>query len=231
MRIERLDWDSDFFGLRIGRVDIGSLEESAQLASQCSVIKNDFDLLYVFANHGLSFSASGATLMDEKVVYSLSDVSDPLMDRDIIPWSADRGVSDDLLHLALVSGEYSRFKLDVRLPKGSYERLYSRWIEQSVNRVIASEVFCYLVDGVPRGLATLNIKNNIGNIGLFAVHEDYRQRGIGTALMQYAVHFAQELQLQELSVVTQLANVPACKLYEKCNFKVESVIDVWHWWL
>ena len=58
MEIKRLDWDSDFFGLRIGRADIVSEEESKILASQNRVLKEYFDLIYVFASHGLGFSSA-----------------------------------------------------------------------------------------------------------------------------------------------------------------------------
>ena len=231
MNIDRLDWDSTFFGLRIGRVTINTIEDGCLLASQYSTIKKDYDLLYVFAPHGFSFSASGARLIDEKVTYTLHDNHTTPQDSNIILWDSQWGVTDDLRHLALVSGEYSRFKLDDRLPNGSYERLYSRWIEQSVNHAIATDVFCYLMDGVPKGLVTLNHKNGIGDIGLVAVHEDYHYRGIGTTLMQHAIHYPKEKNIQKLSVVTQLANVPACRLYEKNGFTIESISDVWHWWL
>ena len=142
-----------------------------------------------------------------------------------------RDVTDDLLHLALVSGKYSRFKLDRQFPAGSYERLYSRWIEQSVNHAMASEVFCYMVDGVPRGLVTLDNKNGIGCIGLVAIHEDFQKRGIGSVMMRHVVAYSIMSGLEKLSVATQLGNAAACRLYEKIGFEIESIIDVWHWWL
>ncbi len=231
MNIDRLNWDSNFFGLRIGRVAINTRKDSSLLANQSSSIKKDYDLLYVFAPHGLSFSASGARLMDEKVTYSFHDNHVASQDINIIFWDSQWGVSDELLHLALVSGEYSRFKLDNKFPIGSYERLYSRWIEQSVNHAIATDVFCYMIDGVPKGLVTLNHKNGIGDIGLVSVHEDCQHRGIGTSMMRHVIHYSNERQLQKLSVATQLANKPACKLYERSGFSVESITDVLHWWL
>lgn len=231
MNIDRLDWDSNFFGLRIGRIAINTREESSLLASRYSAIEKDYDLLYVFATHGLSFLASGARLIDEKVTYTFHDNHEASQDSNIILWDSQWGVSGELLHLALVSGEYSRFKLDDKFPVGSYEHLYSRWIEQSVNHATASDVFCYMIDGVPKGLVTLSHKNGIGNIGLVAVHEDCQHRGIGTAMMHNVIHYSKEKQLQKLSVVTQLANTPACKLYEKSGFTIESISNVWHWWL
>lgn len=231
MKIERLKWDSKFFGLRIGRVDIHSTDECECLKSQDATLKESFDLIYVFTNHGLGFSLANAKLVDEKVVYVLSDISKSEPNLDVTLWDCGKGMTEDLLHLALVSGRYSRFKLDKSLPVGSYERLYSRWIEQSVKGALASEVFCYMVEGIPRGLITLDNKNDIGTIGLVAIHEDFQHRGIGSAMMRHVIHYSKEKQIEKLIVATQLDNVPACRLYEKSGFIVESVTDVWHWWL
>ncbi len=231
MIINRLEWDSNFFGFRIGRVEIQSEDQGVILANQKSLLKSKYDLIYVFSSHGLGVFDSDAKLVDEKVIYTMSDDFCSEENPNVVLWDADLGVTEDLLHLALVSGAYSRFKLDERFPTGSYERLYSRWIEQSVNHTIATEVFCYVVDNTPRGEVTLNVNEGKGTIGLFAVHEDFQHKGIGSAMMQHVVYYAQRHHCKTISVATQLKNVPACRLYEKSGFVVESVTDVWHWWL
>lgn len=231
MMIEKLQWDSDFFGLRIGRVEISSEEEGDFLVSQIAEVKKEYDLVYVFASHGCELYTANARLVDKKVVYSLTDATRSELCKDVVLWDVDKGVTDELLHLTLVSGEYSRFKLDDGFPQGSYERLYSRWIEQSVNHKMASDVFCYMIDKAPIGLVTLNIKNGIGSIGLVAIHEDYQHRGIGSAMMSHVIRYSVEKQVDKLNVATQLDNIPACRLYKKNGFEVNSVTDIWHWWL
>lgn len=231
MIISRLDWDSDFFGLRIGRACISSEEEAEALKAQKNLAKENYDLVYVFGSRGSVFSAENAKLVDEKVVYVHNEPFSGKSDPNVVVWDANKGISDDLLHLALVSGKYSRFRLDKGFPMESYERLYSRWIEQSVNHVIASEVFCYMVEDVPRGLVTFDRKEYVGTIGLVAIHEDFQHQGIGTAMMHHTIHYAETMHCMKLSVATQFENSPACRLYEKNGFSVESITNVWHWWL
>ncbi|MBR5378401.1 MAG: GNAT family N-acetyltransferase [Bacteroidales bacterium] len=231
MKVERLSWDSEFFGLRIGHAFVGSIEDSCTLASQKDRLKADYDLVYVFSNQGVEFSCEGAKLVDQKMVYTLSDYSDLKVDENVIIWDCDKLVTDALLHLALVSGKYSRFKLDNRFPSGGYERLYSRWIEQSVNHAMATEVFCYMVGDTPKGLVTLDLNEGEGTIGLVAIAEDYQHRGVGTAMMRHVISYVQKHQCKKLSVATQYDNTPACRLYEKVGFRVESMTNVWHWWL
>ena len=63
-----------------------------------------------------------------------------------------------LTDLALLSGAYSRFKLDTNFKKKSYEHLYAKWIENSVNKKIA---FCVLIVGDeknPDGFITVQKK-------------------------------------------------------------------------
>ena len=136
-----------------------------------------------------------------------------------------------MLKLALVSGEYSRFRLDKRLTDDAYERLYSCWIEQSVKHIIATEIFCYMIDGKPKGLLTLNRQGMKGIIGLVATDPISQGNGIGGALLQYVKNFCAKNGVIELSVTTQLRNKAACHLYEKAGFIMESCTDIWHLWL
>lgn len=55
------------------RAEIASEVDGQTLAGQKELLKDCFDLVYVFANHGVSFFGVDAKLVDEKVVYALSD--------------------------------------------------------------------------------------------------------------------------------------------------------------
>ena len=70
MEIRTLQWDSDFFGLRIGRVDLYTKSDSEQLQSLHEELKQQFDLLYIFDANAIGFVADGAQLVDEKILYS-----------------------------------------------------------------------------------------------------------------------------------------------------------------
>ena len=70
MDIRVLQWDSEFFGLRIGRVNLQTKTDVEQLLSRHKELKQQFDLLYVFDINAVSFTADGARLVDEKILYS-----------------------------------------------------------------------------------------------------------------------------------------------------------------
>ena len=230
MEIIPLHWDSDFFGLRIAKAVVASEEDIVAISRQEGELRNHFDLMYIFSEPSLEMPFEKARLVDKKAVFSLSDFKHSEVNPSITSWDSPI-VSDALISLALVSGKYSRFKLDDSFPTGSYERLYTRWIEQSVNKAMATDVFCYMADDAPRGLVTLDFHDGQGVIGLVAVDEDYQHRGIGKALIKHAISYVHELQGERLSVSTQMDNEPACRLYSGCGFSLESVTKIWHWWL
>ena len=230
MEIVPLHWDSDFFGLRIAKAIVSSEKDVVALSRKEEDLQDRYDLIYIFSEPGLEILFEKARLVDRKAVYSLSTPVHFEVNPAITHWDSPI-TSDDLISLALVSGKYSRFKLDVSFPTGSYERLYTHWIKQSVNKTIATDVFCYMMDGRPLGLVTLDCRDGRNTIGLVAVDGDYQHHGIGTALVKHAVSYVYEHHGGRLSVTTQLDNKPACRMYIKCGFSLESIKNIWHWWL
>lgn len=231
MGIIPLDWDSEFFGLRIAKAVVSSEKDVVTLTQRARNLRKHFDLIYIFSEPVIDIPFENARLVDSKVVFSTDHLREYEDCPAIVLWESP-DVTDSLVSLALVSGRrYSRFKTDFRLPAGSYERLYTRWIEQSVNKSIATEVFCYLMEGRPRGLLTLDRKNELSTIGLVAVDEECQHQGIGTGLIRQAVSYVHKHGGERISVATQLDNKPACQLYSKCGFSLESVTKIWHWWL
>ena len=156
MEIVPLHWDSDFFGLRIAKAIVSSEKDVVALSRQEEYLQDHYDLICIFSLPGLEIPFEKARLVDRKAVFSLSAPEHFEANPAITRWDSPIA-SDDLISLALVSGKYSRFKLDERFPVGSYERLYSHWVAQSVNKTIATDVFCYMMDGRPLGLVTLTV--------------------------------------------------------------------------
>ncbi len=62
MNINTLDWDSRFFGLRIGRVELQTPADATALQKQHTELKQQYDLLYVFDTVKVGFAAAGAPL-------------------------------------------------------------------------------------------------------------------------------------------------------------------------
>ena len=230
--ISTLDWDSSFFGIRIGKASISSQDELDRILSLKNDLREKYDLIYVLSEPGLSFPTCEVSFSDTRVVYSalLSvPVSKP-SNLHIFEYTS-QNVSNELQELALASGVYSRFRLDSKFPPQSYERLYSRWIDQSVKHIMATEVFCYMNDNKTLGFVTLHRKGDTGDIGLLATSKESRRSGIGSTLLKFVRDYAVAKGCASLSVATQERNTAACGLYEKAGFSIMSKTAIRHWWL
>lgn len=232
MNIRKLEWDSDFFGMRIGRVDLQTAEDAAVLSAMRDELAESYDLLYVFDANHVGFTADGAKLVDEKVLYS-KPCEHKTSCMDVMMYDGCKP-TDSLYHLAHVSGGFSRFKLDEGFRAGDFERMYERWIENACPQEGTNkQIFVYCPDGIAKGMITVDY--NMGgsaHIGLVAVDPDCQHSGVGTKIMSTVEEFLyRKGTITTLEVPTQKANIDACRWYEKNGFRVESIVDIYHWWL
>ena len=229
--LRRLEWDSEFFKLKIGRLDLDSVEEFSEIIQKAEEMRHSYDLLYIFSEGILRQQFSNISLVDTKTIFTKQLVNRPKEIIDVSKYS-DSVVTSDLYRLALISGKYSRFQLDKRFACNAYERLYSRWIEQSVAGKMANGVFVHSSDGKIDGMITMSINDKEASLGLIAVDDAAQGRGIGTMLIRAVeAYLLNETLVTTLKVATQWENKAACHLYEKNGFEVESKTNIYHWWL
>lgn len=234
--INFLEWDSNFFGFKVGKSDLNNLESTASEYNRI-IKESDYKLIYCFADPTVGTASyieeiiNGAILVDTKVTYvkrvlkniNLESQTDQQIQSVIIN---DNEIQD----LAIQAGIYSRFCIDANFESPKYEQLYKLWIENSINRKIADEVVVYKEARKVEGLLTIGTKINRADIGLVSVDELARGKGIATKLLKYAEQYSSIHGFEELQVVTQQNNTPACKLYERYGFSLESTVNIFHIW-
>lgn len=228
MLIKNVRWDSGFFGKKIGRIALADLDPLIFEKE-----KDKFDLIYIEqvlkAGAHARHEFKEASFTDHKIAYAKHVEALPGLPAGISIFKSDRP-GKPLTALALQSGEYSRFRRDPDFSEKSYSDLYTEWIRNSVNHKLA---FCILIHGDPKdpdGFITLRKCGDTAHVGLFAVSKSARNRGIGKKLMQAAEFIAGKHHFPYISVTTQADNKLACRLYERCGFRTESVIYTYHWW-
>jgi len=80
-------------------------------------------------------------------------------------------------------------------------------------------IFFAHVEGVPAGqIKIIPWWNKFACIEELTVDIEFRERGVGRALMNHAIDWAREQKYPGITLETQTNNVPACSLYEKCGF-------------
>ncbi len=229
---KKLEWDSRFFNLKIiaAHQQLPADDDLFMLAQLME--QEDVDLTYFFTKVPLqSGSPIGFDLIfaDQKATYNKMVGDVPGADPNITAYSLAEP-NADLQMLAIESGHISRFNNDPNFSRQQFESLYKSWLEQSINKVIADEVLLYLQDKQPIGLITLSGRKGKGNIGLLSVDRRHRNKGIGKALLHAAENWFMQQGLSQAEVVTQLANTPACRLYERLGYRLKELENVYHLW-
>ncbi len=232
-----LEWDSAFFGFKTaaftsGRYTFDELDKTIRLMNQ-----GNYTLAYLFADPddsetNKSAKELGGVPVDEKVTFGMELLHIPVAGIGPEILSYPQGLPEPaLVKLAIESGEYSRFRTDKRFPEGSFEELYTQWITNSTTHRIATEVFVYRIKGEIRGMITLGMKDRRGIIGLIAVDEAAKGHGLGKKLVGSAVNYCRQNSLEELQVLTQRANRPACNFYSTLGFRIIGISRVYHFWM
>lgn len=221
----KLDWDSNFYKKNIAKILINKNVSDNELEFYKK--NNSYDLTYVFCDQEIDYIISSKPI-DIKVVFS-KKVSSRLTDLNSNIRSYKGQINNDLIELACTAGKHSRFKIDSILnPK--FNTLYNLWLEKSIKREIANEVFTYSINNKIVGFVTCKIIKETIEIGLIAVNNNQQGKGIGKKLIQRVNDYAVENKLDRINVATQLHNSNACAFYTKNNFKLNSKTYIYHLW-
>lgn len=217
--VETLQWDSDFFGIKVGRYynDQRSID---------SVNTHEHDLVYIYSKKILD---NNIPLYDKKITFEkeIHPTIDDSTKSDVIPYNGK--LNKDLIQLAIASGQYSRFKLDPKL-SNRFEELFTLWIANSVNGKIADFVLVYKKEGKIIGFITLKKSSSHFQIGLIAISSENRGLGIGSQLMKKAEQIAKSEKIYKIRVVTQLDNKIACNFYQKNGYQIINKEYIYHYW-
>jgi dTDP-4-amino-4,6-dideoxy-D-galactose acyltransferase len=232
-QIEYLTWDSNFFEKKIGRVFIGDdpCLEKTLLEAQ----NTGYRLIYVFADKDTFFDNDilkrfNGHLADKKILYE-KKIKEKKENLSVVSEYKDNKLIPELELLAYESGKYSRFKLDRNFQQDDYYRMYRIWIENSVKKQIADNVFVVKDNDAIKGMVTLKIDGEKGYIGLIAVSADAQGKGYGQALINACENELFSNGIFKFNIFTQSDNIQGCKFYEKCGFQIKEISNIYHFWI
>ena len=221
-----LEWDSNFFGRKIYRIDLIDMLSRVELNSIAN--KLDADLIYVFSKNELEIEFDeNFSLVDRKTIFQKNYFDDAqyFTDSNII---SSHTLSPFILDLAFLSGHYSRFKTDhILFPK--FFELYRLWIEKSLRREMANEVFSYMDNQKEIAFVTIKKFNENASIGLIAVDPNYHGKNLGSLLIKSVEKWCINNQIVNLEVATQEDNIKACNFYSKNGFTIKKIDYVYHY--
>ena len=222
--INKLEWDSDFFGIKVGELVMNSdliIDEPL-----------DYDLIYVKSNSEFDLSIKNYTknFSETKIVFSKELKELQPTNSEIKSISEIDYDINELYELAFESGKYSRFKLDKKIGEENFKKLYKTWIDNSLNYKFATDVLLIKINTKVAGFVTYKINSEIATIGLIAVSLDHQGQGIGKNLLQEVENRLFSNDINQLNIPTQLENDGACSFYKKNNYKIIESTIIKHFW-
>jgi len=231
-----LEWDSEFFGKRIARVNASTLTpHTAQELIEWAAA-NRIDCVYFLA----SADDNLTTVCAEKNHFHLVDLrvtlTANLVGRQINPSPdpcirlANESDVGELRRIAGLNHTNSRFFTDEHFDKEKCRELYEVWIEKSV-KGMADRVFVWDDNGRAVGyVTTIKTEEGIGSISLVGISPDFQGKGIGKKLIAAALDYFVSRDLVSAKTVTQGRNTRALTLYQKNGFIAHSIELWYHKW-
>ena len=238
LTVERLAWDSDFFGFTVGRLS-GQVTAGDDLAQALTRgVADGIRLTYGHCKHGDEAAAASCLLqggrrVDTKCTYVLllaglsAPPAAPEPDRALASHPCDRR---RVRSLAWKSAQYSRFRVDPDMPARAWRRLYTAWAHNSLNGQFADAVLVERRHGGVVGMVSVSVRQGRGSIGLLAVDTHHRGQGLGQRLLEAACRYCISAGCGTLEVVTQGDNLAACGLYERAGYALADAQAVFHFW-
>ena len=215
--IEYLEWDSSFFGFRIGKY-----LHKGKAKKIPSLNMDSYDLIYIFSDVKLD---SQYRLVDTKVTFE-KITSGHVIDNSIKVFNPLIHSYDTLLQLVYLSGHQSRFLNDSFFGVDAFRRLYKKWIDKILQNEEATTLV-YVEDDHLLGFISYLMQDNNYHIDFIAVAGNARGKGIGKKLIVTAETLIGPA--KRLTVPTQETNLLACNFYNKMGFTIRNKKYIYHY--
>lgn len=231
--IKRLDWDSAFFKVSCGRVDIYKKLDQSDFMNMLADCK-EYECLSI-NNHGnmienniLIGKYTSAFLVDVNVQFLKEPLSGyPRIAN--IKIKNNFPYNDAILALTKTAYTESKFIKDENLNRRHGDEVYVNWIRNA----FGLENKYFLVSQIQQdlmGYILFSIDGDKATIELIAVNQEKRGKGIARNMIHYLENNLRTRDIKIIGVGTQINNTPAIKLYESVGFKMDDCVSTFHRW-
>lgn len=229
--VQRLEWDSTFFGLECGRLNLTDNVTEEEIKNIKDQIK-DYTFVSIWncnnrhKNNQWIGKETNAFLADVNIQF-FKKINTGKKDKSVII-SNHYPFDQEVLSIAENAYSHSKFIKDKKLKERGGERVYTEWIKNAFEK--EDKYFLILKEKETAGYILFLMTQDEAVIELIATNECYRGQGIGRRMIQALEKFLVDHQIEKLNVGTQLDNIGAVNFYHHCGFDEVARHSVWHWW-
>lgn len=232
---EKLEWDSTFFGLSIGRVRPQRLDPERCAEALDWARAEQIRCLYFLSQADdedtrTMLAESGFLRVDERVTLELPSIRDGVT----TPADARGSRSEDvpaLREIAAISHHDSRFYNDGGFDRAKCDDFYRVWIEKSCQGW-ADHVVVVERDSTAVGYLTVHLKSpESATLGLLGVLPSLRRQGLGNQLLDGALAWiATQRPGAHVSLATQGRNSKSQGFFQNAGFRTVGASVWYHRW-
>jgi dTDP-4-amino-4,6-dideoxy-D-galactose acyltransferase len=238
---EYLAWDSDFFGLRLGRIRSGTLHSEQVSQIDAWANENGIQGLYLLSRSDdpkviRTAEKHGFQLVDIRLTLACERFDGT---REVHGCHSEGSIrlakATDIPALQLIARSAhsdSRFFNDRHFSRERAEALYSTWIEKDCLGRAERVLVAASPQDEPMGYVSCHFDTaaGAGQIGLVGVAAKFRGNGIGSRLVLSSLDWFAKGGAKTVRVVTQGSNRSAQRLYQRCGFLTDQVQLWYHKW-
>jgi ribosomal protein S18 acetylase RimI-like enzyme len=235
VELRRLDWDTNFFGRKMGVLGLIKPEISVRAVER---VARDLRLaLHEAAADGyehlilrLPANYANAIRAAEQAGLRLVDFAVDLQVRlpgrsaaSLVGPHVRPASPQDVVALQQIAGGafgLSRFAADPFFSGDEVAAFYREWTTNLCNGLAAAVLVAEASDEVAGFVSCAIESNGTGRIPLVATSETHRRRGIGRALIDASMCWFVGAGMREVFVKTQAANYSALALYQSWGFRI-----------
>ncbi|GHT22097.1 hypothetical protein FACS189419_04120 [Planctomycetales bacterium] len=241
--IERIEWDSRFFGFPIGSLELPADYDKEKLEATFQNAHTKYRLISITLSgegaDNLSVSSVLCPCCARQLTFKKQIQDDCCTLDSHIRTYTSTFCSPTLERLAVQSGSFSRFRQDPEL-SSRYEQLFLAWINNAVTKELADSIWTWYENGQHVGLVTIrcakrtnpgtNEIDREGRIGMFTVDQKHLGRGIGQRLLDACNFWCSSLNIPASAIVVQKENETTAALVKDAGFQLDREESVYHYW-
>lgn len=215
-KIEKLEWDSDHFGISIGNLNFN--EESSIKTNQYDTIfakieTTQFDIIEKLENEKFC-------LKDILIIFSGENLDGEISSNIEI---LQKNKLQQVLKLCENTFLESHFYKNKIFSKEKINKLYQKWVANKFT--LGQQIYIFTENDEILGFLLEKKDKNEVFIDLIAVKKEKRGQKIGEKLIKF---FIKKNKDKKMFVGTQITNKQAIRLYERLGFRFEKTINIYH---
>lgn len=232
MKINKLKWDSEFFGFQVAEIMGEEKDENLLLNIKNKLSSENIDLAYYRSDRILPENSDDnfyfQYVLKRLPLYKEVKIHN-LFHPNISVYSQDT-VDPDLIRLAQLAGRMGRFGRDPNITTQQCDKIFENLIINSVNKKLASEVLVYREEGKIIGFCSIKRMGEEAYIPLIAVLPEFEGKGAAFHLMSAVETFLFDSECKVAIGGTQDFNKHAIKAFVRFGLKIGEPEYVYHIW-